>query len=130
MSQENVEIVRQTLENWNRGDLYANLEYLDDDVVLRAAEGWPETAYHGKRGVQSFYEGIAETVGGEGVIEELIDAGEIVVARARAHMTGERSGLEGDMQFSQVLTFRKGKVVLVEFFWDHHEALEAAGLSE
>jgi ketosteroid isomerase-like protein len=52
-----------------------------------------------------------------------------VVFRARAHMTGERSGLEGDMQFSQVLTFRKGKVVLVEFFWDHHEALEAAGLS-
>ena len=130
MSQENVEIVRQTLENWNRGDLYANLEYLDDDVVLRAAEGWPETAYHGKRGVQSFYEGVTETVGGEGVIEELIDAGEIVVARARAHLTGERSGLEGDMQFSQVMTFRKGKVVLIEFFWDHHEALEAAGLEE
>jgi ketosteroid isomerase-like protein len=63
MSQENVEIVRQTAENWNRGDLYANLEYLDDDVVLRAAEGWPETAYHGKRGVQSCYEGLVETVG-------------------------------------------------------------------
>ena len=130
MSEENIEIVRQTLENWNRGDLYANLEYLDDDVVLRAAEGWPETAYHGKREVQSFYEGITETVGGEGVIEDLIGAGEIVVARARAHLTGERSGLEGDMQFSQVMTFRKGKVVLIEFFWDHHEALQAAGLSE
>ncbi len=130
MSQENVEIVRQTAENWNRGDLYANLEYLDDDVVLRAAEGWPETAYHGKRGVLSFYEGLAETVGGEGVIEELIDTGEIVVARARAHLTGERSGVEGDMQFSQVVTFRKGKVILIEFFWDHEEALEVAGLSE
>ena len=34
------------------------------------------------------------------------------------------------MQFSQVMTFRKGKVVLIEFFWDHQEALEAAGLSE
>ncbi|MGH7588366.1 MAG: hypothetical protein ACRELU_07230 [Gemmatimonadota bacterium] len=38
--------------------------------------------------------------------------------------------LEGDLQFSQVLTFRKGKVVLIEFFWDHQEALEAAGLEE
>jgi ketosteroid isomerase-like protein len=130
MSQENVEIVRQTLENWNRGDLDANLEYVDDDVVLRAAEGWPETAYHGKQGVRSFAEGLAETVGGEAVIEELIDAGEIVVLRVRAHITGERSGLEGDMQFTQVLTFRKGKAVLIEFFWDHQEALEAAGLSE
>ena len=89
-----------------------------------------ETAYHGKRGVRSFDEGLTETVGGEAVIEELIDAGEIVVLRVRAHITGERSGLEGDMQFSQVLTFRKGKVVLVEFFWDHHGALEAAGLEE
>ena len=80
--------------------------------------------------MRSFYEGFAETVGGDAVIEEPIDAGEIVVLRVRAHMTGERSGLEGDMQFSQVLTFRKGKVVLVEFFWDHQEALEAAGLRE
>ena len=55
MSQENIEIVREMPENWNRGDLYANLEYLDDDVVLRAAEGWPETAFHGKREVQSFF---------------------------------------------------------------------------
>jgi ketosteroid isomerase-like protein len=130
MSEENVEIVRQGLENWNRGDLDVNFEYLDDDVVLRAAEGWPETAYRGKRELQSFYEGLTETVGGQAVIEELIDAGEAVVFRVRAHITGERSGLEGDMQFSQVMTFRKGKVVLVEFFWDHHEALEVAGLRE
>jgi ketosteroid isomerase-like protein len=43
-------------------------------------------------------------------------------------MTGVQSGLEGDMRFSQVTTFRKGKVVRAEFFWDHEEALEAAGL--
>ena len=85
-------------------------------VVVRAAEGWPETAYHGKRAVQSFYEGYAETVGHDTVIEELRDAGETVVCRARAHVTGEQSGVEGDFQFSQLLTFRKGKVVLIEFF--------------
>jgi ketosteroid isomerase-like protein len=130
MSEENVEMVRQALENWNRGDLDAALEFADDDVVLRTAEGWPERAHHGKLAARSFYEGFAETVGGDAVIEELIDAGETVVFRVRAHMTGERSGLEGDMQFSQVLTFRKGKAVLVEFFWDHQEALEAAGLRE
>ena len=130
MSQENVEAVRQAAEIWNRGDLSAYFEYLDDDVVVRAAEGWPETAYHGKRAVQSFYEGYAETVGNDTVIEDLRDAGETVVCRARAHVTGERSGVEGDFQFSQVLTFRKGKVVLIEFFWDHQEALEAAGLRE
>jgi ketosteroid isomerase-like protein len=130
MSQENVEIVRQALENWNRGDLDVALESFDEEVVLRTAEGWPERAHHGRLAARSFYEGFAEAVGGDTVIEDLIDAGEAVVFRARAHMTGERSGLEGDMQFSQVLTFRKGKVVLIEFFWDHQEALEAAGLRE
>jgi hypothetical protein len=62
MSQENVEAVRQAVENWNRGDLHAFLESVDEEVVLRAAEGWPETAYHGKCGARSFYEGLAETV--------------------------------------------------------------------
>jgi ketosteroid isomerase-like protein len=130
MSQENVKKIRETFEAWNRGDRDAAFKWLDNDVVLRTAEGWPERAHHGKLAARSFYEGFAETVGGNAVIEDLIDAGEIVVARIRAHMTGERSGLEGDMQFSQVQTFRKGKVVLIEFFWDHHEALEAAGVSE
>ena len=86
-------------QSWNRGDLYATLESYDEEVVLRAAEGWPEPAYHGKLAARSFYEGLTETVGGDALIEELIDAGEIVVLRARAHMTGERSELEGDMQF-------------------------------
>jgi hypothetical protein len=45
-------------------------------------------------------------------------------------VTGAKSGLEGDFQFTQVTTLRQGKVVLNEFFWDHQEALEAAGLRE
>jgi ketosteroid isomerase-like protein len=45
-------------------------------------------------------------------------------------MSGVQSGIEGEMGFSQVTTFRNGKVVLAEFFWDHEEALEAAGLRD
>jgi ketosteroid isomerase-like protein len=131
MSQEYVEIVRKGVEDWNRGDLDAIVEVWDEDVVLRAAEGWPERVYYAKDQVRSFYEGYAETVGRESVIEDLIDAGEnIVVARFRARLSGQESGLEGDMRFSQVTTSRKGKTVLIEYFWDHQEALEAAGLRE
>jgi len=43
---------------------------------------------------------------------------------------GERSGLKGDMQFSRVVTVRRGKVVLAEYFWDHQYALQAAGLGK
>jgi ketosteroid isomerase-like protein len=83
MSQENVELVRQALEYWNRGDLDAASEFWDDDVVLRMAEGWPERVFYGKDEVRSL-----------------------------------------------VVTVRKGKAVLMEFFWDHQEALEAVGLRE
>ena len=130
MSQENVEIVRKAAECWNRGDLAAWMDFFDQDAVLRAAEGWRERDFRGQDAVRAFYEGLAETVGHDSVIEELIDAGGAVVTRVRAHVTGAESGVEGDLRFTQVTTIRKGKVVLNEFFWDHEEALEAAGLSE
>jgi ketosteroid isomerase-like protein len=123
--------VRKAVEDWNRGDLDAIFESLDEHVVLRAAEGWPERVYYGKDQVHSFYEAIAETVGAHSVIEDLIDAGDSVVLRVRARITGEQSGLEGgDMPYSSVVTVRMGKAVLIEFFWDPQEALEAAGLRE
>ena len=110
MSQENVDLVLKDLEYWNQGDMEAFVRLWDDDVVLRAAEGWPERDFRGKDAVRSFYEGFAETVGRDSVIEDLIDAGDVVVTRMRAHMTGVQSGLEGEMRFSQVTTFqgRKG----------------------
>ena len=130
MSQENVDLVLKDLEHWNRGDMDAFAGLWDDEVVLRAAEGWPERVFRGREAVRSFYEGYAETVGHDTVIEDLIDAGDVVVTRMRAHMSGAESGIEGEMRFSQVTTFKNGKVVLAEFFWDHAEALEAAGLSQ
>lgn len=39
--------------------------------------------------------------------------------------SGHESGIEGDLGISQVLTGRKGKAVLIEYFWEHQEALEA-----
>ena len=41
VTSKNVELVRKDLEYWNRGDIDAFVGLWDDDVVLRAAEGWP-----------------------------------------------------------------------------------------
>ncbi len=54
MSEQNVEIVRQASEKWNRGDPDALVEICDDDVVLRMAEGWPERVFFGKAAARSF----------------------------------------------------------------------------
>jgi ketosteroid isomerase-like protein len=130
MSQENVEIVRQALEKWNRGDRDSLDEMWDDDVVLRTAEGWPERVFFGKAAVRSFFDGWVETVGGEVVVEDMIDAGNAVVVRQRVHLSGVQSGIEGDQRSTSIVTLREGKAVMLEFFWDHQKALEAAGLAE
>jgi ketosteroid isomerase-like protein len=130
MLEENVEILRETYESWNRGDLDAVIEFFDDDVVVRTVEDWPERVVRGKAAVVSFYRGYAETVGHNTAIEDLIDAGDSVVVRVRGRLSGDQTGIEVDLRFSHVTRFRDGKVVLVEYFWDHQEAIEAAGLSE
>jgi ketosteroid isomerase-like protein len=35
-----------------------------------------------------------------------------------------------NMEMTNVFMVRNGRIVYQEFFWDHTEALEAAGLSE
>jgi ketosteroid isomerase-like protein len=47
MSQENVEMVLKAAEDWNRGDMDAWFGLFADDVVLRAAKGWPERDLRG-----------------------------------------------------------------------------------
>jgi ketosteroid isomerase-like protein len=42
MSQQNVEVVKAFLAAWNAGDMDAVREPYDPEVVMRAAEGWPE----------------------------------------------------------------------------------------
>ena len=39
-------------------------------------------------------------------------------------------GPEANIELTVVFTMRKGKILAIEFFWDHAEALEAVGLSE
>jgi len=43
---------------------------------------------------------------------------------------GTGQGPDADMEFTRVVTVRERKIVGIDIFWDHAEALEAAGLSE
>jgi hypothetical protein len=48
-----------------------------------------------------------------------------VLVHAVWHVSGR--GPDATMEFSVLNTLRKGRVILVEYFWDHEEALEALG---
>ena len=62
-------------------------------------------------------------------VEELLDAGDQVVACVRQQGT-VRHGLEVDMRFAQVWTFRDGLLARMNMYADRADALDAVGLRE
>ena len=61
-------------------------------------------------------------------ISDFIDAADRVVVRWIWHGTGR--GPESNMEMTAVFTVRKGRIMGLEFFWDHAEALKTLGLEE
>jgi ketosteroid isomerase-like protein len=128
MSQENVELARAADDAWNAGNSDALRELYDLDVVVRPNDDWPERGpFFGREAVMRWYEQLRSTW--DAVVIETIsrtDAGDRVVARQIAHGAGR--GPASRLEYTTVTTVRKGKIVFLEFFWDHADALEAVGL--
>ena len=61
-------------------------------------------------------------------VEELRNLGERVLARWRWVTVGKRSGLASEVETTTVSSLREGKIIRVDYFLDHAEALEAVGL--
>jgi ketosteroid isomerase-like protein len=132
MSQENVEIVRANFEAFNVGDLDALREHYDRNIIVRATEDWPEPGpFVGREAVIRQGEQLRETWDAVTVepIGDFIGAGDRVAVRHIWHGVGH--GPESHpLEFTAVYTIRKGKISIIEYFWEHAEALEAVGLSE
>jgi ketosteroid isomerase-like protein len=131
MSQENVEIVRRSYEAWNAGNMDALREQLHPGVILRHPEDWPEPGpFLGPEAVMRQFEQQRDTWDADALepISDFIDAADRVTVRQIWRGAGH--GPEANMEFTGVFTVRKGRILAIENFWDHAEALETLGLSE
>ena len=131
MSEENVEIVRRGFEVWNTGDMDALRELYDPGIIWRGPEGWPEPGpYGGREAVMGQVEQLRETWDTDSfeLISELVDVGDRVAVRFIWRGAGH--GPEANIEATGVYTVRKGRIIGIEFFWDHAEALATLGLSE
>ena len=127
MSQENVESVRAGFEAYNRGDLDALLESYDPEVeFVTLLQG----NHRGKEALRGLYEENRKAVLDYSLEpEELIDAGDKVIAVARMGGAGRVSQIAlGDM-LAFVFTIKDGLITRQQTFRNKNEALEA-GLSE
>ncbi len=131
MAQENIGVVRRTFAAWNAGDMDALRELHDPDVIVRAPKGWPEPGpFVGREAVMRQFEQMRRTWDADAieVLGDFVVAGDRVLVRYAWRGVGQ--GPEARVELTWVGTVRKGKILNIEYLWDHAEALEAAGLRE
>jgi ketosteroid isomerase-like protein len=132
MSQENVEIAKTAFEVWNKGDMEAYRELFDPNAIMRPMENWPEPGpFVGVDAVMRQFQQLRETYDADDtleVISDFIDVGDRVAVRWIWHGAGV--GPEMNLEATIVYTMRNGKILAIDYFWDHADALEAMGLRE
>jgi ketosteroid isomerase-like protein len=134
MSEENVALVRELTEMFQRRQHERALEYYDEDVLFDSTKSpVPLVAgvYHGREGVQAYWRewlsawsdlqfDIQDVVAGEG--------GKAVLLVANQRAWGKHSGIETTFPaYGIVFEIRDGKVVHWCAYPDQPSALEAAG---
>jgi ketosteroid isomerase-like protein len=131
MSEENVEIVREMFDAWNRRDDAAAQEAFDPEVEVEVRVGidadgiW--RGYEGLRKMLRFWGAFATF---RSDIVEVLVAGDEVFITAHHYGRGKASGVEVEMANWQVFTVRDGRIGRYRIYGTRDQALEAAGLSE
>ncbi len=130
VSERNVEKTKESIDAYNRRDFDAAVAafYPEVDWVLPARQS--SDSVRGVAAVIRFWEEIDENFDDLQLRpKEHVDAGDRVATRLR-HCGRSKLGVELDTElYHQVVTFREGRMVRIEYFGSWPEALEAAGVS-
>ena len=127
---ENLRVVGEILEAWNRRDF--------DQVLARASEDleWvPATiatvegdSFQGKEGAREFFRQWGETWETWDVtLQDLREHGDRVVVLGQVQAVGRGSGLELNQPVAYVFELREGLLTRGQSFFNHDEALAAGG---
>jgi ketosteroid isomerase-like protein len=133
MSQENVEVVRDSIAAVNEGDYGRAMGHLADDVVLENPAGIFAGPFRGREAVGEWFgdwfrmfDWNVHTDIRE--IAEIGDDGVLLVAATRGR--GRGSGVDVGATFAWLYRLREGKITRMDGYLSRGDALEAAGLRE
>jgi hypothetical protein len=130
VSLQNVEIWRSNNDAGKRGDWDLIAATLDPNILVRTDPRRPESCVFGSEAVIRWYQGLVDAAGSDFTSEEITDLGDRLLIRERWSLRGQQSGVEGYQRSTAIVTFRAGRIILVEYFLDHDKALKAVGLEE
>jgi len=130
MSQESVEVVRNTIEAFNREGVEAALAYLDAELEWIAPPEWlEERLYKGHDGIRrlaTFWDENFDEYRLD--VEEAIDCGDHVVTLVTQRGRIKRSGDPIEQRVGFDWEVRHGKGVRVHVYFSWKDALEAVRL--
>jgi ketosteroid isomerase-like protein len=129
MSQENVEAFKRAIEAYNRRDVEALLDELDNEIewrpVLPVVLGGDETVYRGHDGVRQLLRDLDEVLAERQLdFSEIRDVGDHVVATGSLRIRGKSSGALSESPFGCVAELRNGRAIRIQTYLDPSEALE------
>jgi uncharacterized protein len=132
MSQQNLEVARRAFSAWNAGDPEALRDAYDPDAVMHYHGDWPEPGpFSGRDAIIRQFERMREALDDRDslvFLGEPLDVADRVVIRFA--WRGEGHGPAMDLEVTVVYAIRDGRILQADFFPDHAEALEAAGLDK
>jgi len=139
VSREGVELIRElfvllavpatSLEGRKQGlDLVFDV-YLHPDVEYREDPRWPGSdSYRGIDAVRARFHDYLEAMQVSLELDDVIDAGDRVVALYRAIGTGAGSGSPYEQAWAWVIELKDGRIADFQAYLDREAALAAAGL--
>jgi ketosteroid isomerase-like protein len=134
MSQQNVEIVRRVSDAFAAGDSDTLFALVAPEIEwdFSHVDTWlEEKMYRGYDGIAEFFgKWVGEWDDYSFEVEDIIDAGDRVVAIVRDEGRGKSSGIKLERRHAEVWTVRDGKVIRIEPYDEKAEALAAVGLED
>ena len=127
MAEGDPERLRSGYEAFNEGGVRAILELLDPDIHVRERKTMPDAAsYHGREGVQKFFDVIVEAFDDlRYEIDEIVDKGAHVIVVLRQLVHGRGSGIRMAGRTVHVWEMRGGRPVALTIFGSREQALVA-----
>jgi ketosteroid isomerase-like protein len=132
MSQENVELVLESVRRFKPGGLDEWAELWHPDTRLTTPEGWPEPGpFIGLDAARREFERLLDSFPGFDIedVEIVADSGDWVVAKFQIPVRGAASGIRSNLNAAIAYRVEGGRLIECLIHWDADGALEAAGLS-
>ena len=123
MSKANVDVIQGIYDAFARGDVGAVLSAMTPGMVWREAENHPYADRNPYIGLDAIVQGVFARLGTEWdgfgvVVDDILDAGDKIVALGRYRGTCKKTGKSIHAQVAHVWTMENGKAASFQQFTD------------